>query len=277
MSEKLDALLQELALDQGLERHWDASFEFMKKHGYNITFMPSPGYFLDNDEDFMIPNAVFVCECNRSDPLLQHEDIPEVLCPYSQFIKDGGKFINDIYGVEPDTYIDTSKNRKIILDYMIQHPEKAHHYWYNDQQIYDDAAWDDYNDSFKNAKNCHFFGELQLSPSNTFLVESEDTVGEENTFVESLDFPNGVSFNIYACLFDDYHDGEVFRYEAALLDKNENEIVRTESEPDCFGKWELTDNNGNSYHVRVSPALLEKQNIKESYKRSEKKHSSPVR
>ncbi len=272
MSSKLDALLREAKVDLSFTAHRDALEDFGQKHGYIITFRHPHAYYGDEEDNTIIDNALYVSPAeglasNNNLLTMSPEDVP-----YNKFLSEGGKFINDIYGVEPDFYVDTPKNRKVILDYMMEHPEKAHQYWYN-QEIYDNAAWDDYNDSFKNAKNCHFFAEVKpdsLEESEMISKLCEMTSGEaydayglhrDEVITHTVSFPNDVEIDIKLVIGLDEDD---MNWCEAVIFKNGSEIGHTDVEDEYFGPWELEDHDGNKYHIQVSPNQERtKENIKE--------------
>ena len=131
------ALLAELKLEEPFGVQKAAWQSFVLKHGYAIVSVED-----FEDCDWHIPDAFFV-----DDPQIYFwcEDITPDKYPAvdfaEQFRKDGGVFINDIWGVEPETYLDTPENRKIIIEYLEKHPDAHIKEWREETPLRDENKW----------------------------------------------------------------------------------------------------------------------------------------
>ncbi len=249
MASRTEELLDEMRKGETPEEKEQSWKDFVKSHGYAI------GQAWDSYVDYMIPNSFYVDEAESFG--WYDDSLKEFIKgdPHMAFIADGGKFITDIYGVEPDIYVDTPENRKIIIDYMSEHPEIGNVFWENALISGDNAAYDDYQNRFKDAHDCHFIAELKLDKETYELSgmsgsESETLgYGKDDIIPSIINFPNGISIQFNVLVEE---DDCLNSCEALILEDDEFKGDSYDGDS-LLGIWELEDNNGNTYHVRVSP------------------------
>ncbi len=120
MSEKLDAILDQLKLDASPEEREAALIRFMEKNGYVIIAVSEDQPQINPNN--IVPGALYVdaiFDYPESEQLRWYQEVNPIL----KFKKDGGSFINDIPGLKKNFYIDTPKNRDYINNYLSKHPE----------------------------------------------------------------------------------------------------------------------------------------------------------
>ena len=143
---RTEELLNEIIPYEGMDID-NALRSFVDKHGYCIV---KESEAFGEGNDYRIPNAYFIYEGDA------YSDSAVIANPINVFQNDGGRFINDIFGIERNCYIDTPENREVIINSLLEHPEMHIENW-RDQTIYDDdKKWQEYRDSFEDDLTFYF-------------------------------------------------------------------------------------------------------------------------
>lgn len=260
MADKTEALVGEFFEYDTEEERVNKWCDFVKEHGYVFTSDSDYDDYARFLESRIIPAAMILGDPTTYDEFNKVNDYPANFAdPELQFLKDGGRFINDIYGIEPNSYVDTSDNRDIIMKFLERHPDAIITNWINESKY----SLDKYNALFNDAHNCHFFAELKLDKETYELSgmsgsESETLgYGKDDIIPSTIDFPNGVSIQFNVLVEE---DNCMNSCEALVLEDGEFKGDSYDGNS-LLGIWELEDDNGNTYHVKVSPPELVKEKV----------------
>ena len=86
--------------------------------------------------------------------------------------------------------------------------------------------------------------------------DASDRLNEDDTFIKTAKFKNGMEMDIKCCgvQFDDVYDNPADNTawtEAVLFDPKGYEICHTDVSDEFLGDWELSDDNDNVYIAHV--------------------------
>lgn len=252
-------LMDQLYLHAPMDVQKKAWVDFVEEHGYAIVSSNVLGDFVSLD--YTVPGTYRLSDpedCGWADAL-EKISYPRV-DPVKGFIRDGGKFINDIYGLELNTYLDFPENRATITQFLAENPEYGIQNW-KDEAL-SDKQWESYQNHFKEIKNAEFFAEIKPgSPKESEMIsklcgmtgeQAYDAYGlnRDEVITNTASFPNGVEIDVKLVI----GDGDEPNWCEAVIFKNGNDIGGlTDMSDDYFGQWELEDRDGNQYHIFVAP------------------------